>query len=45
MKNLANNISKLDGLVKGGITFIALVLLPLGITVIVDVINSGSNML
>ena len=45
MKNLANSISKLDGLVKGGIAFIAIVLLPLSIVVLVDVINSGSNML
>ena len=45
MKNLAVNFSKLDGLYKGGVIFIASVIVPCLVVVMNDVLTNGSNLL
>ena len=45
MKNLTTSFSKLDGLYKGGIIFLALFITPVLITLVVDVIRNGAKMI
>ena len=45
MKNLIVNFKNLDGLYKGGVIFIASVIVPCLVVVMNDVLTNGSNLL
>jgi len=44
MKNLINKFRKLDNVNKFGVVFVLAVLLPIFITIIVDILTNGANL-